>query len=493
MLKHGFLSKYVMSVVVVSGLLSGCFSAGSEKLPKKGSVDFGAKEPPIVNISPEFANFKTMFADIAEKVIPTVVSITSTQIDTVYYRSNPFDMFGFGFPFGDYPQQRQPQARERRQSGIGSGVIVSGDGYILTNSHVVSGASEIKIKLHDETEYPAQIIGIDTLSDVAVVKISSEVKNLPVVYLGDSDKLRPGDWVMAIGNPFNLSSTVTTGIVSALGRHTGLQHYQNFIQTDAAINPGNSGGALVNINGELIGINTMIYTRSGGYMGIGFAVPISMAKNIMEQLIYTGEVKRGWLGVSIANIDQYMLDALGLKEKGVLINEVFDNEPAHKAGIKSGDVVISLNDKKITNMNDLKNTIAALTPGKKYSIEIVRDGKKTTLFVVPSVRNESAETSDGVSKEESGIDNQTFGMTLKETGKGGIIVEKVEVNKIADKSGIQSGDIILAIKISPDKPFVDINSVKDFNKEIKGLKNDLFVLRLSRNGQKFFVSVKIQK
>ncbi|MDR0304641.1 MAG: Do family serine endopeptidase [Chitinispirillales bacterium] len=492
MLKNKFLLEHAAIVVAVAGLLNGCFSAGSEKLPKKGSVDFGAKEPPVVNISPEFTNFKTIFADIAEKVIPTVVSITSTQIDTIYYRSNPFDMFGFGFPFDDSRQRQQPQARERRQSGVGSGVIVSGDGYILTNSHVVNGANEIKVKLYDDTEYSAKIIGVDTLSDVAVVKISSDIKNLPVAYLGNSGKLRPGDWVMAIGNPFNLSSTVTTGIVSALGRYTETQQYQNFIQTDAAINPGNSGGALVNIEGELIGINTMIYTRSGGYMGIGFAIPISMAKDIMEQLIYTGEVKRGWLGVSIGNIDQSMNDALGLKEKGVLINEVFDNEPAQKAGIESGDVVVSLDGKKTPNANELRNIVATLSSGKKYPIEIIRNGKKITLMVTPSVRGENQNLAIG-EKEESTTDNKTLGISLKESGKGAVIVESVDEKKSAAKSGIRSGDIILSIKTSPDKPFVEINSVKDFNKEIKDIKGDFFVLRLNRNGEKFFVSVKIQK
>jgi len=495
MLKNRFLLEHAAVVVAAAGLLSGCFSAGNEKFPKKGSVDFGAKSAPAINVSPEFAGFKTIFADIAQNVIPTVVSITSTQIDTVYYRSNPFDMFGFGFPFDDMPQRRQPQARERRQSGIGSGVIVSSDGYILTNSHVVNGANEIKVKLHDDTEYSAKIIGVDTLSDVAVVKISSDIQNLPVAYLGDSDKLRAGDWVMAVGNPFNLSSTVTVGIVSALGRYTEMPQYQNFIQTDAAINPGNSGGALVNIDGELIGINTMIFTRSGGYMGIGFAIPISMAKDIMEQLIYTGEVKRGWLGVSIANIDQSMYDAFGLKEKGVLINEVFDNEPAHKAGIESGDIVVSIDGRKTPNVNELRNIAATLSAGKKYSVEIIRSGKKITLTVIPSVRGENKNIASrgGEEKEEPVTSNKTLGLSLRESGRGAVVVESVDEKKSASVSGIRSGDIILAIKTSPDKPFVEINSVKDFNREVKDVKGDSFVLRLNRSGEKFFVSVKIQK
>ncbi|MCL1946202.1 MAG: Do family serine endopeptidase [Chitinivibrionia bacterium] len=485
--------KFIIAAVFVTAFLGFCVA--NSNFPKKGSVTFGAKEPPKLSLSHQNEGFRTIFADIAEKVIPTVVSITSTQIDTVYYRNNPFDMYGFGFPFGPDPRgQQQPQARERRQSGIGSGVIVSSDGYILTNSHVVYGASEIKITLHDDNEYPAKIIGVDTLSDVAVIKISQDVKNLPVAYLGDSEKLRPGDFVMAVGNPFNLSSTVTTGIVSALGRHTDSQQYQNFIQTDAAINPGNSGGALVNIDGELVGINTMIYTRSGGYMGIGFAIPISMAQNIMEQLIYTGEVKRGWLGVSIAIIDQAMYDALGIKEKGVLINEVFENAPAQKAGIQSGDVVLSLAGKKTLNPNELRNIAASLVAGQKYPIEIIRDGKKKTLTVIPTARGTTTTdaTKEGEKSSAQPENNKHFGMTIKET-QNALVVEDVEANSICERAGIRISDIILSVKTAPDKPFIDVKTVKEFNKEVKDAKSGALIIRLNRNGQKFFVTIKPEK
>jgi len=497
-----FSPKNFMSVIFIGLILTGCFAVTKEdKHPKSGSVQFGAKNPPVINTSPELASFKTIFADVAEKVIPVVVSITSTQIDTIYQRQNqnPYDFFGFGFPFGEQQQQQRgqqqqkPQPKERRQSGVGSGVIVSSDGYILTNSHVVKDANEIKITLHDDREYPAKIIGFDTLSDVAVVKITENVKDLPIAYLGNSDKLRPGDWVMAVGNPFNLSSTVTTGIVSALGRHTGGEMYQNFIQTDAAINPGNSGGALVNIDGELVGINTMIYTRSGGYMGIGFAIPISMAKNIMEQLIYTGEVKRGWLGISIGNLDQNMMDALGLNEKGVLINEVFENEPAKKAGIQSGDVVISIDGKKTPNPNELRNVVASLIAGKKYTIEIIRDGKKRQMVVVPAVRGANGEIATIDEKGDVVKEKQTFGMTLKEGGEGKLEVAKVEANKTASNAGIRVGDVVLAVKTASDKPFVEVSKVEGFNKEISQAKGQSVVLRLERNGQKFFVSLKLEK
>ena len=495
MFQNKLFSQQKFMAVFFTGLIFvGCFA---ENRPESGSVKFGAKEPPIVNVSPEFASFKTIFADIAEGVIPVVVSLTSTHIDTVLIRSNPFDFFGFGFGFGEpqRPQQRQqPQARERRQSGAGSGVIVSSDGYILTNSHVVRGASEIRIKLHDDREFPAEIIGFDTLSDIAVVKITQEVKDLPVAYLGDSDKLRPGDFVMAVGNPFGLSSSVTTGIVSALGRHTGGEMYQSFIQTDAAINPGNSGGALVNINGELIGINTMIYTRSGGHMGIGFAIPISMARNIMEQLIYKGEVKRGWLGVSIANIDQNMMEVLGLSERGVLINEVFENEPAARAGIKSGDVIISINGRRTANPNELRNIVATLIAGEKYSVEIIRDGKKRTLSVVPAVRGASREVAqDDEKSDEKTEGNPLLGMTLRQAERGRVIIESVEADKAAHRSGLRTGDVILAVKTTPDRPFAEVKSTRDFDKEMRQAKGQSIVLRIERNGQAFFVSLRLDR
>lgn len=255
-------------------------------------------------------NFKTIFADIAAKITPSVVSVILTKIDTVAYSQNPFYNFfndssmdnPFQFFFGAPQQQPQNkrgpgvEKREFRQQGLGSGVIVSEDGYILTNYHVVSGASEIQVKLSDDRAYEAKIVGTDSLSDVAVIKIKEKVHHLPVAELGDASQLRPGDWVLAIGNPFSLTSTVTLGIVSALGREVGNPNlYQNYIQTDAAINPGNSGGALVNIDGKVIGINAMIYTQTGGFMGIGFAIPINMAQKVMDDIIHKGKVTRGWM------------------------------------------------------------------------------------------------------------------------------------------------------------------------------------------------------
>ena len=519
--------KPVLSISIVVLLLIGIFtfnckfSFAEGKKPEKGSVTFGASSKPAIKTSPQFDAFKNVFADVAEQVIPTVVSITSTKIDTVTAR-DPLNQFFWGTPFDEFfgtprrrPNERQQQPEQkpeqRRSTGAGSGVIVSKEGYILTNYHVVGEADEIIVEMYDEREYEAEIVGVDSLSDVAVIKLKENVPDLPVAYLGDSDKLRPGDWVMAIGNPFTLSSTVTTGIISALGRQTGMTVYQNFIQTDAAINPGNSGGALVNIEGDLIGINTMIYTRTGGYMGIGFAIPIKMARNIMEQLIYKGEVSRGWLGVQIGDIDQNMKEALGLDSKnGVLINDVFRGQPAEKGGIKVGDVIISINGLKTNNANALKNTVAGITPGKKVPVEVIRNGKKITLDVKLVSRDEKeiSNLSSG-SSEKGGSDNEeetdeskklgfSVGSITDElrqqlqlkSGIKGVIVTSVDQSSQAARKGLQKQDIIKKIKVK-NNDFVVVDNVRAFKKVTNTIKTDDSVLMyVERAANSFFIAFK---
>lgn len=516
------LSKPVIPITVVSVLVITIFalncklSFADNKKPDKNTIQFGVAKKPKINIPPELASFKSVFADVAEQVLPTVVSITSTKIDTVV-KSNPLSQF-FGTPFEDFfggQQGRQhpyqtPKKEERRSSGVGSGVIVSKDGYILTNYHVVGGADEILIEMHDEREFEAEIVGVDSLSDVAVIKIKEKVDNLPIAYLGNSDILRPGDWVLAAGNPFNLSSTVTTGIVSAIGRHTGgIAMYQNFIQTDAAINPGNSGGALVNIEGELIGINTMIYTRSGGYMGIGFAIPINMAKRIMEQLIYKGRVSRGWLGVQIGDIDKNMKDALGLKnKKGVLINDVFDGQPAKKAGVRAGDVVLSIDGIVTGDANSLKNTVASIEPGKKVPVILFRDGKKITLHITLSSRDEGgiskmSSAKDHKSKKADEVDvTKTVGFSVSNitseirsqlginANVKGVVVSKVEPASSAAHKGLRKGDIIKKVKVQNGQSVTIVN-VKTFKKAIgKAKKGSSLLLYVKRGDNSFFIAFK---
>jgi serine protease Do len=254
----------------------------------------------------------------------------------------------------------------------------------LTNFHVVSGADEIEVKLHDNRVFDATIVGSDSLSDVAVLKLTESVPDLPVAYLGNSDSIRPGDWVLAVGNPFSLSQTVTVGIVSAVGRSvTSTNRYENYIQTDAAINPGNSGGALVNIRGELIGINTMIFTQSGGFMGIGFAIPINMARRAMEDLVYLGRVIRGWFGVSIQQLSSAAREGLDIPpgEAGALVADVFEGQPAERAGMKRGDVIVAINGQPVRSTNELRNIVATLRPGRGVEVVVLRDGRRVTLRV----------------------------------------------------------------------------------------------------------------
>lgn len=509
----------IVTILLAAGLVfyTTCSFAESKR-PERGSINFGASKQPETNLSPEFASFKTVFADLAEKVVPTVVQVIPTKIDTVLFANNPFyqffgDPFGFGDFFGPQQQRRgapQIEKREQRQQGLGSGVIVSKDGYILTNYHVVGGADEIEVKTSDNRSFQAQIIGTDSLADVAVIKIKEKVNNLPVAYLGDSDKLRPGDWAVAIGNPFSLSSSVTLGIVSALGR-TGMGNansYQNFIQTDAAINPGNSGGALVNIDGELIGINTMIYSRSGGNMGIGFAIPINMAKKIMEDLIYEGKVSRGWLGVMIQELDQTTREAFGLSEdtKGVLIGDVFKDQPAYKAGFKRGDIITSVDGKNVSNTNELRNRIAAIRPGKKVPIKVIRNSKEITLSVTLTGRDEdnlvkSAEEkgSSDDKKEEAGV-AEKFGIKAGAltaelrsqlnvpSNVKGVVVVGVTPGSQAEQERFAKADIILEINRTP------VESVADFKKTLKSVKEGDSVLFLVwSGGNTFFKAFKIKK
>ncbi|MBD3314404.1 MAG: Do family serine endopeptidase [Chitinivibrionales bacterium] len=518
------IKKPLVPATVVALLIAGIFafnckfSFADAERPERGSVSFGENGP-----APHFNSFKTLFADIAEEVIPTVVSVIPTKIDTVVYYNNPFYRF-FDSPFDHFfGQQRQPRRQqapemrkeERRRSGIGSGVIVSEDGYILTNYHVVAGADEIRIQLSDEREFEAEIIGSDSLSDVAVIKIAEDVRDLPVARLGDSDKLRPGAWTMAVGNPLALTSTVTVGIVSALNRGNigAPNRYQNFIQTDAAINPGNSGGALVNIDGELIGINTMIWTRSGGNMGIGFAIPINMARWIMESLIYEGDVKRGWLGVGIKDIDEDMREHLGLPNRhGVLINEVYKSHPASKAGIKTGDVILSINGVRTEDANKLRNTVAGIRPGSEVSVTLFRNGKKKKVEVTLARRDTEAikklASGGGLPGEKDSNDevdlSSELGFKVADITpeiqerfslkrESGVAVVDINQSSLAARKGLRPGDLITTVQVQKHGPFIEVPNVKELKKAIKPLeKGDTVILRVARQGHALLVALRIE-
>ncbi|MGM0462303.1 MAG: Do family serine endopeptidase [Fibrobacterota bacterium] len=482
--------------------VSSC-SAEEAQEPQSGSVEFGSRTRPPLESFEEYSRHLSIPAEVADVVLPTVVSVNSTKIDTVVHRA-PFGGDLFRYFFGaPHPRQRergqdpgddQYRKREQRRSGIGSGVIVSDSGYILTNSHVIQGADEITVRLYDEREYTAEIVGVDTLSDVGVIKIDEEFDQLPVAYFGDSDDLRPGDWVMAAGNPFNLSSTVTTGIVSALGRRAAPgEMYQNFIQTDAAINPGNSGGALVNMRGELVGINTMIYTRTGGYMGIGFAIPINMAKNIMHQLVYEGEVSRGWIGVSIGEMDYNMKRAFELDQGGVIINDVFEDQPADRAGIKSGDVILSVDGRNTSSPNELRNVIASIIPGSEVSVVVFRDGEEKRLTLEVASRDEYADAENGgggdpVEPEESAVLVEKLGVRLSREEQG-FLVEEVKPASPAARAGLSPRDIIQQVRVAGH--FVTLEDLDTLEELVEKVQpGQSIVLRILRGGRPFFAAVR---
>ncbi len=488
-------------VIVMSGTMLNCQGqTGSPKLQQ------GEKESPAPVMSPSaggapFTQFQHVFADVADKVMPAVVSVKSERKVEVTRQGMPFDFFNedpFGFFFGQPRQPRENQNRppqERQESGLGSGVIVTEDGYILTNNHVIQGADKLIVQLSDESEYEAKVIGSDPASDLAVIKITDEKKKFAKVPFGDSDKIRIGEWVVAVGSPFGLYKTVTTGIVSAKGRkNTGISTYGNFIQTDAAINPGNSGGPLVNLHGELVGINTAIYSRTGGYQGIGFAIPVALAQTVMQDLIKDGEVTRGWLGVSIQPVTEDMASALGLKSrKGALIGDVLPDGPAAKAGMKRGDVITKIANNEIDDVNDLLNRVAALRPGTTVEVTVHRDGKSRGLKTKIEKREaEKSATSRGADPEPTGL--SSLGMEATELTeasarrygvetelKAGLLVTQVTPGGPAVEAGLRSGDIVVEANRKP------VKSAAELKKALEGVKKgEKALILINRSGNTFY-------
>jgi len=392
-------------------------------------------------------------AEVAEAVRPAVVNISTTSVVTT--EENPLgDMFNdpfFRHFFGDqFGGGRPGLKRKFKSSALGSGVIVNENGYILTNNHVVKGADEIKVILYDKREFKGKVVGTDPRTDLAVVKI--DAKNLPTLPFGDSAKLKTGDIVLAIGNPFGLNQTITMGIVSAVGRsNIGLADYEDFIQTDAAINPGNSGGALVNGSGELVGINTAIYSTSGGYMGIGFAIPSDMAKSVMDSIIKNGKVIRGWLGVSIQNLTPDLAKSLVIKEtEGALISGVESDSPADKAGLKQGDLVTEMNGNKITDVTALRNMVASTAPGTKVDFKIIRSGKELTIT-----------TTLGEYREKQIVKKTEYENALK-----GVTVQELTPS-LRDKLGLSEGVAgVVVTDVASDSPAQGLLQANDVIQEV---------------------------
>jgi len=430
-------------------------------------------------------------AEVTAAVKPGIVNILTTRTVKVGgqdpFLDDPFFKRFFGDQFG---HQRQ-QPKEQKSSGLGSGVIVSPDGYIITNSHVVKDADEIKVTLTDKREFVGKVIGSDLKTEIAVVKI--DAKGLPIVPWGNSDKLQVGEVVLAVGNPFGLNQTVTMGIVSALGRaNVGIADYEDFIQTDAAINPGNSGGALVNVKGEVVGINTAIYSTSGGYQGIGFAIPSNMVKSIMESLIKRGKVVRGWLGVSIQKVTPELAKQFNLKDEvGALVGDVVEEGPADKAGLQRGDIIFEYDGKKIEEPYILRNMVANTLPGEQHAIKALRDGKAITMTItigeLPSDAQQPVEASDfqnalkGVSVQDM---NPELAKKLRIPDKiKGVIVSDVDEGSIA-AGALTQGDVIQEVN---RKRVADVKSYKDVVAKIK--KDESVLLLIFRAGSSLFVTL----
>ncbi len=395
------------------------------------------------------------FSSAARTTIPAVVFIRVEQVLDAGGGPEVFnDPFGF---FGDdmlrrfFGDPRQIQPRQFRREGAGSGFIVSKDGYILTNSHVVGDATRIVVKLHDGREFDAKRIGIDEKSEVAIIKI--EADDLPMVTLGDSAKLEVGEWVIAVGNPFGLTETVTAGIVSALGRNNiGIADYENFIQTDAAINPGNSGGPLLNIKGEVIGINTAIYSQSGGSMGVGFAIPVNMAAAIKEQLIANGKVTRGHLGVYLQELTKDLATSLGLDAmRGILVSDVVKDSAAEAAGMKQGDVILKLDGQEVRDVGDFRNTISSRPPGTKLELTILRDGKDSVIKATTRAQKEEESAAGDLSMDLLGMRvgditsdvAERFGYRMNE----GVVVTDVRAGGRAARAGLRPGTLITGVNL----------------------------------------------
>jgi serine protease Do len=454
---------------------------------------------------PALKQLSESFVQVAEKVTPTVVNISSSKKGLSGPTGGDFEQFFKNHPFreffGDELFKRFKKdgggERDVRPHGMGSGVIVSSDGLILTNSHVVKDADEIEVTLGDKRKFTAKVKGVDPESDIAVIKI--DAKDLPVAHLGDSNKLRVGEIVVAVGNPFGLNQTVTSGIVSAQGRtNMGIIDYEDFIQTDAAINPGNSGGPLVNISGEVIGINTAIASRSGGYQGIGFAIPSNSAKLIMDDLIKDGKVRRGLLGVNIQSVDESLAKSFGRSStEGALVSQVISGSPAEKAGVKAGDIILKFNDQPVKDHSHLKNLVGREKPGTSAKLTIFRDKKTIDLNVKIAERTEKAvasampkqspasETSSELGIDIEGVPSAAAeSLGLKE-GEG-VRIKDMKSDGTGAKMGLRAGDVILE---------VDGKTVKDvsaFNAAVAEAKaNKVIRLKVQRNRAVLFLATNL--
>jgi serine protease Do len=440
------------------------------------------------------------FTTLVEQASPAVVNISTTQKlpDRLAVQGQMPDLEGLPPMFRDFFEHNMPRSpsspkgdRKREAQSLGSGFIISDDGYVLTNNHVIEDADEIVVRLSDRSELKAKLVGTDPRTDVALLKIDG--KNLPTVKLGDSDKLKVGEWVLAIGSPFGFDHSVTKGIVSAKGRSLPNDTYVPFIQTDVAINPGNSGGPLFNMNGEVVGINSQIFTRSGGFMGLSFAIPIDVAMDVANQLKKDGKVSRGWLGVVIQEVNKDLAESFGLdKPAGALVAQVMDNGPAAKGGLQVGDVILSLNGKPIDMSADLPHLVGGMKDGDKATLDVIREGKRKSLTVtVGALPDEDPQISAKAGAERSsnrlGVSVTDLTADQKKTLdlKGGVVIKDVQDGPAA-LIGLQPGDVITHLNNQA------IGSAKEFTDVAQSLpKNRSVSMRVLRQGRASFITFKL--
>lgn len=487
--------RWVAAVVVLAAIIGGVvLDVGLRHW--SGRTVFGAPSLAI-NVAHDdnpvlLGTLANGFASVLKPVLPAVVNISSSKV----VKNRPDDSMFFNDPFfrqffgNQGPQQRQPQSE--REHSLGSGVIVTSDGTIITNNHVIEGATDIQVYLSDNRQFPAKLIGTDPKTDVAVIKIGAT--GLPTLPIGDSSKMQVGDLVMAIGDPFGIGKTATAGIVSATGRGgLGIENYEDFIQTDASINPGNSGGALINLHGSLIGINTAILSgQGGGNQGIGFAIPINLARNVMNQLVEHGKVTRGYLGVHIQDVTPALAKQFGLNQGGgVLIGDVSPDTPAAKAGLKSGDVVLEVNGQPVEAANQLQVQISQMAPGSSVRMKIWRDGKAQDVNVSLGELPEKAEQAEpGQSSEGAleGVDVQNLSPDLSEqlnlpAGTKGVVVTQVDPSSPAAAAGLDRGMVIQEVNHKP------VSTISQYKQAMAGLNNQSVLLLVNQGGVTRYVVV----
>jgi len=438
------------------------------------------------------------FTELVKQAAPGVVNISTTS--TISAASGPYAQQDipeiFRRFFGDQmpPMPGMPGGNEERKS-LGSGFVIRKDGYILTNAHVVKDADEIMVRLNDRRELPAKLVGSDARTDVALLKVDAD--DLPTLKIGDSDDLQVGEWVAAIGSPFGFDHSVTAGIVSAINRTLPSDTYVPFIQTDVAINPGNSGGPLFNLDGEVVGINSQIYTRSGGFMGLSFAIPISVAMDVADQLRTEGHVSRGWLGVVIQPVSKDLAESFGLDDtRGALVSDVTDDSPAKKAGLKAGDVILSVNGEAIDDSTTLPRLIGRVSPGDDVKLKVMRDGDQRNIDVTVGDWPEEM-TADGSSSNGNATDDQAkLGIAISDLNDqqkqqldidSGVLVRRVDPRGAAAAAGIQPGDVIVSFDQKP------VDNADQLIEAVKQVDEDRAVpVRIVRDGNSLFVALRLK-